>query len=108
MTVFIGRREFMTLLGGAAAWPLAARAQLNAKLHRIGILETTSPSSNAINVAALRQGLRDRGYIEGENLLLEYRSADGRADRFPELAAELIRLNVDLIVARGCHGCSRR
>jgi putative ABC transport system substrate-binding protein len=101
MTVFIGRREFMTLLGGAAAWPLAARAQLNAKLHRIGILETTSPSSNAINVAALRQGLRDRGYIEGENLLLEYRSADGRADRFPELAAELIRLNVDLIVARG-------
>jgi putative ABC transport system substrate-binding protein len=95
------RREFITLLGGAAAWPMAVRAQSNAKLHRIGVLETTSPSSNATNVAALRQGLRDHGYIEGQNLLLDYRSADGRAERFPELAAELIRLNVDLIVARG-------
>src|SRR5262245_59437452 len=102
MTAFIGRREFITLLGGAAVgWPLGARAQLNPKPHRIGVLETTSLSSNAINMAALRQGLRDHGYIEGQNLLLEYRFADGRADRFPELAAELIRLNVDLILARG-------
>ena len=96
------RREFITLLGGmAVAWPLTLKAQLNEKVHRIGILETTSPSSNAANLDALRQGLRDYGYIEGRNLVIEYRSADGHAERFPDLTAELMRLNVDLIVARG-------
>ena len=93
------RREFITLIGGtAAAWPLAARAQ---SAYRIGVLETTSAALNAANFDALRQGLRQHGYIEGQNLVIEYRSADGRAERFPDLAAELVRLNVDLIVTRG-------
>ena len=93
------RREFITLLGGAtAAWPLVALAQ---SAYRIGVLDTTSAALNAANFDALRQGLRQHGYIEGQNLVIEYRSADGRAERFPDLAAELVRLNVDLIVTRG-------
>jgi len=96
------RREFITLLcGGAAAmWPLAARAQ-QPKVYRIGVLEVTSPALNAAQLEAFRQGLREQGYIEGRNYTLEYRSADGKAERFPDLAAELVRLNVDLIVTRG-------
>jgi putative ABC transport system substrate-binding protein len=96
----IGRREFITLLG-AAAWPLAARAQSPGKVWRIGILETRSIATNARNLDAFRQGLRELGYVEGRNLIIEYRSADGRAERFPELAAELLRLNVDVLVTRG-------
>ena len=93
------RREFITLLGGAtAAWPLVALAQ---SAYRIGVLDTTSAALNATNFDALRQGLRQHGYIEGQNLVIEYRSADERAERFPDLAAELVRLNVDLIVTRG-------
>jgi putative ABC transport system substrate-binding protein len=96
------RREFITLLGGAAvAWPLAARAQQAGKVYRIGILETIPASQNAANLDALRKGLRELGYIEGQNLSIEYSSADGFAERFPELAGELVRLKVDLIVTRG-------
>jgi putative ABC transport system substrate-binding protein len=96
------RREFISLLGGAAAaWPLAASAQTDAKIYRIGILETVAPSRNAANLDALRQGLREVGYVEKQNYILEYRSADGDAGRFPELAAELVRLRVDMIVTRG-------
>jgi len=99
------RREFITLLGGAAAspllWPLAARAQRAAKVYRIGVLETTPPELNETNRRALRQGLLELGYTEGKNYVLEYRSADGRAERFPTLAAELVRARVDLIVTRG-------
>src|SRR5262249_53860432 len=96
------RRTFITLLGGAAAaWPLAARAQQSAKVWHVGILETISREMNAINFAAFRKGLRDFGYVEGQNLLIEYRSADGRAERFGDLASELVGLNVDLIVTRG-------
>jgi putative ABC transport system substrate-binding protein len=96
------RRDFIGLLGGAvAAWPLAARGQRAEKIYRIGVLETTPLALNAPNFDALRSGLRDLGYVEGQNLTIEYRSADGRAERFPELAEELIRLNVDLIVTRG-------
>src|SRR6185437_8436027 len=85
------RREFISLLGGAAAaWPLAASAQTDAKIYRIGILETVAPSRNAANLDALRQGLREVGYVEKENYILEYRSADGDAGRFPELAAQLV------------------
>ena len=95
------RREFITLLGGAAAgWPLAARAQ-DAKVWRIGVLETISPALNAANFDALRHGLRELGYVEGKNLRFEYRSADGRNDRFPALAKELVELKVDVIVSRG-------
>src|SRR6516162_10029396 len=93
------RRHFLTLLGGAAAWPLAANVQQLAR--RIGILETIPPQANAANFDALRKGLRELGYDEGRSLIIEYRSADGRAERFPALAAELVRLNVDVIVTRG-------
>jgi putative ABC transport system substrate-binding protein len=96
------RREFISLLGGvAAAWPLSARAQQSGKVWRIGILETISPELNAANLNALRQGLREKGYVEGNNLAIEYRSADGREQRFSDFAAELVRQNVDLIVTRG-------
>ena len=96
------RREFITLVGGAAvAASRPARAQVPAKSHRIGILETVSPSSNTRNLEALRRGLRELGYVENQNYILEYRSADGEGRRFPALAAELVRLGVDLIVTRG-------
>jgi putative tryptophan/tyrosine transport system substrate-binding protein len=95
------RRAFISLLAGAATWPLAARAQPARKVWRLGILETISQSLNSANLAALRKGLRELGYIEGQNLLIEYRSADGRAERFPDLASELARRKVDLIVTRG-------
>jgi putative ABC transport system substrate-binding protein len=83
------------------AAPLAVDAQPAGKVYRIGILEAIPAARNAANLDALRKGLRDLGYIEGRNLVLEYRSADGRAERFPDLAAELVRLRVDLIMARG-------
>src|SRR5436190_18556051 len=96
------RREFITLLGGAAvAWPIGARAQQVEKIYRIGILEPIPAARNAANLDALRKGLRELGYVEGRNLVIEYRSADGRAERFPDLAVELVRLKVDLIVTRG-------
>jgi ABC-type uncharacterized transport system substrate-binding protein len=100
------RREFIGLLGGGAAWPLAswplvARAQQGGQTFRIGLLETTSAQLNATNLAAFRTGLQELGYAEGRNLVLEYRSADGDAARFPALLAELIGLKVDLIIARG-------
>jgi putative tryptophan/tyrosine transport system substrate-binding protein len=96
------RREFIALGGGTAVmWPLAVRAQQVGRVYRIGILETIPATENAANLDALRKGLRDLGYIEGQNLLFEYQSADGRAERFPALASELVRLKVDLIVTRG-------
>jgi putative tryptophan/tyrosine transport system substrate-binding protein len=96
------RREFITLLGGAAAaWPRAVRAQQAERVRRIGMLETTSLPLNAANFEAFRQALRELGHIEGRNLVIEYRSAEGRPERFPELAKELVRLNCDLIVTRG-------
>jgi putative ABC transport system substrate-binding protein len=96
------RREFIALLGGAVAiWPLCARAQQAGKIYRIGILEALPAERNAANLDGLRKGLRDLGYAEGRNLVIEYRSADGRAEWFPDLASELVRLKVDLIVTRG-------
>jgi putative ABC transport system substrate-binding protein len=98
----VKRREFITLLGGAAAaWPLRAGAQQAGKVYRIGVLEMTSATLNVANVYALRAGLRQLGYFEGQNLVIEYRSADGRDDRFPGLARELLALKVDVIVTRG-------
>jgi putative ABC transport system substrate-binding protein len=98
----IKRREFITLIGGAAAaWPLAGWAQQSAKVWRIGVLETISAELNATNFEALRKGLRDLGYIERQNLTIEYRSADGEVERFPQLAEELVRAQVDVIVTRG-------
>lgn len=97
------RRDFIAFLGGgaAAAATSPGRAQQPAKNRRIGILETVSPSLNANNLEALRRGLRELGYVENQNYILEYRSADGDAARFPALADELVRLGVDLIVTRG-------
>jgi putative ABC transport system substrate-binding protein len=98
----VKRRQFITLLGGGvAAWPFAVRAQQVGKIYRIGILEPIPAARNAANLDALRKGLRKLGYVEGRNLVIEYRSADGRAERFPDLASELVRLKVDLIMTRG-------
>lgn len=78
-----------------------ALAQETTKVYRIGILEAIPAAKNVADLDALRKGLRDLGYVEGSNLRIEYRSADGRAERFPELVSELVRLKVDLIVTRG-------
>ena len=83
------------------AVPVTAGGQPAAKVYRVGVLETVGITSNAANFGALRDGLRELGYVEGQNLAFEYRSTEGRAERFPDLAAELVRLKVDLIVTRG-------
>jgi putative tryptophan/tyrosine transport system substrate-binding protein len=96
----MNRRKFITLLSGACTWPLGAWAQQVTKIYRVGVLETRSRAQNP-NFIALVDELRNLGYVEGRNLLIEYRSAEGQASPFPELAAELIRLKVDVIVTRG-------
>jgi len=94
------RREFITILGGAAAWPLAARAQQAGKLPTIGILGSASVAWSKL-VAALVQRLRELGYVENRTVTIEYRWTEGRNERYGEIAAELVRLKVDVIVALG-------
>jgi putative ABC transport system substrate-binding protein len=89
------------LLLASTIVPLTAGAQQPDKLYRIGMLERTPMTVNAANVEGFRRGLRELGYVEGKTFVIEYRSSDGRDDRFPGLAAELVRLKVDLIVTRG-------
>ena len=91
----------LTLLASLLAGPRAAGAASPEKLYRIGMLERTPAAANAANLDAFRQGLRELGYTEGESFTIEYRSADGRDERFPALAAELARSGVDAIVTRG-------
>jgi putative tryptophan/tyrosine transport system substrate-binding protein len=95
------RREFFTVLGSAVAWPLAARAQQPLKAARIGLLGPGFASGAAASVEGFRAGLRDLGYVEGGNIVIEFRWADGYYERLPQLAAELVRLNVDVLVAVG-------
>src|SRR5262249_29737729 len=97
----IGRREFISLLGGAAAWPVSVAAQRAGKLWRIGILDSATRELNSANVDVLLGSLRELGYVEGQNLVVDYRSAGGRDERLLDLVAELIRLNPDVIVLRG-------
>ena len=101
MTATIGRRELLAALGGAAvAWPLAARAQQ--AMPVVGYLSTESPESDASSrLAGLRRGMTQTGYVEGRNLAIEYRWAGGQLERLPALAAELMQLQVTVIVAAG-------
>jgi putative ABC transport system substrate-binding protein len=91
------RRELIIILGGAAAWPLASHAQ-QTKVHRIGVLLLGISDAESFRME-LREGLRETGYIEGQNLLFDFRSAEGKLDLLPKLAAELVALKVDVIVA---------
>jgi len=97
----VDRRAFLgTLTGGLLAAPLVAEAQQAAKVARIGYLGTNRAANPHLH-EALRQGLRDLGYVEGRNLVIEYRDAEGKVERLPALAPELVALNVDVIVAPG-------
>ena len=94
------RREFIALLGGAAAaWPLAARAQQPAKLPTVGFIGSDSPDTYSDRLRAFRLGLRSTGFIEGQNITIEYRWAAGRNDKLPEFAVDLVRRQVAVIVA---------
>src|SRR5262249_44490945 len=97
----IRRREFITLLGGAAVWPLAARAQQAAKLPSIGYLGVTSPAVSAQRLGAFQQRLRELGWIDGRNIVIEYRWTEGSNERAAEFATEFVRRKVDVIVTGG-------
>src|SRR5262249_25642373 len=95
------RREFITLLGGAATWPLAARAQTVGKLPIIGLLIPATPAAHGPWFASLVERLHELGWIEGRTVAIEQRYAEGRSDRYDEIAAEFVRLKVDIIVTTG-------
>ena len=98
------RRDFLIAVGAILAAPLAADAQQAEKVHRIGFLSATSPSDRPPLLDAFRQRLRELGWVEGKNIVIDYRYAEGQVDRLPDLAAELVRLKVDLLVSWGTQG----
>src|ERR1700675_972902 len=96
------RRDFIFLLGGAAAgWPLTARAQNTGKVPRIGVLLPGAAGTFSLRTEAFLQGLRDLGYVEGKTITIDWRWAEDRVERLPELAAELMKLDVDVFVTNG-------
>jgi putative ABC transport system substrate-binding protein len=102
MASYIGRRKFLATLGGAAAaWPLAARAQQSAKVWRIGWIWIGRSAGISPELAGFRQGLRDFDYVEGKNIIVEYRFAEGRRDRIADLVAELMQIGPDVLVGLG-------
>jgi putative tryptophan/tyrosine transport system substrate-binding protein len=101
----VGRREFVGLIAGAVgAWPFAASAQQAGKVYRIGFLGSATAAGSANAVNSLRSGLRELGYIEGANIAIEFRWAEGHYDRLPQLVAELIARNVEVLVTHGTPG----
>src|SRR5215467_3023429 len=94
------RREFITLLGGATAWPLAARAQQSA-IPAVGFLDSRLPDAITERLRGFREGLKDTGYVEGENVAIVYRFAENQIGRLPELAADLVRRQVAVIATGG-------
>jgi putative ABC transport system substrate-binding protein len=98
------RRDFLIAVGAILAAPLAADAQQAEKVPRIGFLSATSPSDRPPLLDAFRQRLRELGWVEGKNIVIDYRYAEGQVDRLPDLAAELVRLKVDLLVSWGTQG----
>jgi putative ABC transport system substrate-binding protein len=101
MAIRTRRRDFVAALGSAATWSLAARAQQPAKIPRIGFLLPGPLTAFSLRTAAFRQGLLDLGYVEGKTVIIEWRAAEERVEQLPDLAAELVRLNADLIVTVG-------
>src|SRR5258705_13098847 len=97
------RRAFITFLGGAASWPLAARAQQASTVLRLGVLLYSNPQADH-QMETIRRALRDLGHIEGRNIVIEYRYGQGKPERLPELAAGLVRLRPDVILAIGGGG----
>src|SRR5262245_10039179 len=95
------RRAFITLIGGAATWPLVAQAQQPRAMPVVGLLNSQTPEGFAGPMRGFRQGLKDAGYVEGENLTIDYRWADNEMDRLHALAADLVRRQVAVIVATG-------